>query len=160
MKHQRHPLLTYWLWCLSLCLSQASINSSRCCSIMRRFARAPKVHRLISPGHRPGNSANQHAFALNGQHSPFALSGRDVRVGAGVPGRRFALPWADESWRLWRETRHAPLGPVPGHELTDRHRQPMLATARRCRSNRAVLLRKLTENLFSALWSAGFGTPE
>ena len=21
------------------------------------------------------------------------------------PGRRFALPWADEFWRLWRETR-------------------------------------------------------
>src|SRR5437763_1679961 len=35
------------------------------------LARAPKVHLLISPGHRPGNSANQHAFALNGQHPSF-----------------------------------------------------------------------------------------
>jgi hypothetical protein len=59
------------------------------------------VRAAVGPSHRPGDSANQHAFALNGQRSSFALSGREI-VKNGVTR---ALPFADESRRLWRETR-------------------------------------------------------
>src|SRR5690242_6116301 len=47
------------------------------------------------------------------------LSGRDIQVGIGLPGRRFALPWADESWRLWRDPA-CTTRPIPGVTAAER----------------------------------------
>src|SRR5689334_11008947 len=49
------------------------------------------------------------------------LSGWGVRVGSGLPGRRFALPWADESRGPWRETRQAPPARMCGVTVAKRN---------------------------------------